>query len=130
MVFCLACSADFQRIEISILDTLIKLTVEFNTTLFSQCVWLSTFDAPYFRHYLILFAEFTNPPDFLLERSDNFNIFITWKAILNRKVKGYTIYWCERTNGCQVRSLLRMESKKNITSLCFLVISLDHHLQH
>ncbi|XP_052069840.1 uncharacterized protein LOC127708670 isoform X2 [Mytilus californianus] len=40
------------------------------------------------------------PPHFLLEKF-NRDILISWQTENIEGVKGYTIYWCERTSGCE-----------------------------
>ncbi|XP_052069771.1 uncharacterized protein LOC127708670 isoform X1 [Mytilus californianus] len=41
------------------------------------------------------------PPEFLLEKKLNTDILISWQDRNIGGVKNYTIYWCERTNGCE-----------------------------
>ncbi|CAG2254738.1 unnamed protein product [Mytilus edulis] len=40
------------------------------------------------------------PPHFVLEKL-NRDILMSWETENTGGVKGYTIYWCERTNGCE-----------------------------
>ncbi|XP_063436308.1 putative mediator of RNA polymerase II transcription subunit 26 [Mytilus trossulus] len=40
------------------------------------------------------------PPPFVLEKV-NRDIMMSWETETTKGIKGYTIYWCERTNGCE-----------------------------
>ncbi|CAC5422965.1 unnamed protein product [Mytilus coruscus] len=46
-------------------------------------------------------ADTLQPPEFLLEKKLNTDILISWQARNIGGVNNYTIYWCERTNGCE-----------------------------